>query len=183
MHLNILSTLVFLATTLCIATEFLNSRTNDLARSAPFPFGFPEDKTTEGLPVSGGITPRASNSLKYLIRPKNREDKDATNSTEAMLKEVLQVQEIFTWHITNTSLGHWIINATDEQVEKIKKDPGVGRVTWNDPDCIQLHRVPMSSLDFDKELTARRLYHPERNVQYDRQLNPDYDLKVVSQPP
>ena len=72
-----------------------------------------------------------TSAVEYVVWPRDGSNKDANAKIEDLLKQLTQEPQIYSYTDIKGNLMHWLINATDSQVQSIKESDGVARVEQN----------------------------------------------------
>ena len=84
-----------------------------------------------------------TSAAEYIVWPKDGSNKDAVAKTGDFLKQLTQQPNIYSYTDYKGSLMHWILNATDSQVQSIKGNDGVASVEQNTIIAEEFASVPV----------------------------------------
>ena len=119
-----------------------------------------------------------TSAAEYIVWPKDGSNKDAVAKTSDLLKQLTQKPKIYSYTDYKGNLMHWLLNATDSQVQSIKGYDGVARVEQNTIIAEEFASVPVPT-EIAKLSEARKV---KRDTRYSTQQDAVWELKMVSQP-
>ena len=139
-----------------------------------------EDSSTHE-PPSRLIEPRSDpgSLVEYVVRPRDGNNTDALQKTEGFLKQLTQQSSIYSYTDRNGALRLWMVNTTESQVDTIKQNDGVASVDENAIVATPFAAVPAPT----EPAKLSEASKAKRETQYATQLNADYELTMISQPP
>ena len=142
-----------------------------------------EDKSANDL-SSNLVEPRDDTALagaasEYVVWSKDGNNKDAVQKTEDLLKQLTNQTNVYSFTDHNGALRLWKVTVTSSQVDTIKKDDGVASVDQNVSEADERAAVPMPTEPAKLSEASKE----KREAIYTTQLDADYSLKQISQPP
>lgn len=109
---------------------------------------------------------------------KGGSNKDAVAKISDLLKQLTQQPTIYSYTDHKGNLRHWLLNATDSQVQSVKGSDEVARVEENTIIAEEFASVPVPN-EIAKLSEARKV---KRDTQYSTQQDAVWEFKMVSQP-